>query len=43
MELSLVLDSCVEREKKIAGSQMKLFLVCSDDGKNHPSQCLVRC
>lgn len=29
---------------KVADSWVtpKLFLICSDDGKNHPLQCLVR-
>lgn len=44
-ELSLGFVSFVEREKKIAASQvtMKVLLVCSDAGKNYPLQCLVRC
>lgn len=43
-ELSLMF-SFVEREKKIAGSQvtMKILLVCSDTGKNYPLQCSVKC
>lgn len=44
-ELSLVLVSFVEREKKIAGSQVtvNLLLVCSGYGKNIHLQCLIRC
>lgn len=44
-ELSLAFVSFVQREKKIAGSQvtMKILLVCSDAGKNYLLQRLVRC
>lgn len=38
----LLFASFVEREKKIAGSQVtvKMLLACSDAGKNYPVQCL---
>lgn len=43
-ELGLLFASFVEREKKIAGSQVTMkILACSDAGKNYALQCLVRC
>lgn len=44
-ELGLRFVSFVEREKKIAGSQVtrKVLLLYSDAGKNYPLQCLLRC